>query len=91
MLSYILRQIQSFERNHGMRPNVVFLNPQHLDALRHEYPQLFREDPVIALGFRVVILPRELGSHPQVAWLPQQAQAKLQVPGPATPPSAKVA
>jgi Fe-S oxidoreductase len=80
MLSYILRQIQSFERNHGMRPNVVFLSAHCLEALQEQYPQLFREDPIIALGFRIVVLPQELGSHPQVAWLPPQAEAKLQVP-----------
>ncbi len=41
MLSYILYQMQEFERNHGVAPNVVSINPMHFEALFRENPALF--------------------------------------------------
>ena len=56
MLSHILHQVQRFERSHGVRPNVVYVNREHYAALRENYPQIFRQDPEIALGFRIAVV-----------------------------------
>ena len=75
MLSHILRQVQDFERRHGRRPNVVYINEDHLHVLRTDYPQLFRQDPVIELGFRIAVVSNLALTQPEAAWLPADAAA----------------
>jgi hypothetical protein len=69
MLSHILRQVQAYERRHGIRPNVVYINPDHLRCLRLHHPWLFRNDPAVQLGFRLAVV--EAGSlvHPEALWV----------------------
>ena len=43
MLSHLLCQAQEFERNHGIAPNVMYVNPMHFEALFREYPELFEK------------------------------------------------
>lgn len=73
MLSHILRQVQEFERRHGRRPNVVFINEGHLAALKDGYPNLFCDDPVIKLGFRIAVVSNLALTQPEAAWLPEEA------------------
>ena len=71
MLTEILRSVQRFEREHGEAPNVVYLNPDHWQALMHELPGLRGAAAVpTPLGFHVLILPREDLVHPRSARLP---------------------
>jgi len=70
MLDHILRQAQAYQREHGMQPNVVYLNPYHFAALNAQYPELFSYPLPIPLGFRIRILPAESLPHPRVACLP---------------------
>lgn len=65
MLSYILYQAQEFERNHGVSPNVVYINPMHFEALFREYPALFEPDQEVRLGFRMMIVPGSRLTHPE--------------------------
>jgi hypothetical protein len=69
MLDHILATVQSFEREHGMRPNVLYLNPDHHRVLVECYPALFDQDPAIRLEFRLVIVAASLLSHPQAAFV----------------------
>ena len=66
MLDHILRQVQEFERRHGYRPNVVFINQRHYGVLRQNCPGLFQSDPSIALGFRLAVVSNDLVSQPEV-------------------------
>ncbi len=71
MLDHILATAQSYEREHGIRPNVLYLNPNHHRVLLEHYPALFDHDPAISLEFRLVIVSASLLSHPQAAYVPE--------------------
>jgi len=75
MLSHILRQVQAYERRHGIRPNVVYINPQHLHILRLYYPWLFTADPALRLGFRLVLVEAGSLSHPEALWVSSRSVA----------------
>ncbi|HEC11777.1 MAG TPA: hypothetical protein ENI80_00745 [Acidiferrobacteraceae bacterium] len=75
MLDHILRQVQGFERRHGYRPNVVFINRRHYRVLRHNYPNLFQADPSIELGFRIAVVSEDLMSQPEALFLRPPPQA----------------
>lgn len=67
MLNHILLQAQNYERNHGIAPNVVYINPTHYAALAREYPALFEPGQTIRPGFRMVIVPACRLAHPGAA------------------------
>jgi hypothetical protein len=67
MLSYILQKAQQFERDFGVAPTVVYINPRHYAALYRDNPHLFDPDPAIRLGFRLAIVPSSTLSHPEAA------------------------
>jgi hypothetical protein len=69
MLDHILATAQSYEREHGIWPNVLYLNPDHLRVLVECYPALFEHDPAIRLEFRLVIISTSQLSHPQAAYV----------------------
>ena len=69
MLSYILCRAQEFERNHGVAPNVVYINPTHFEVLIREYPTLFEPGQDVRLGFRMMIVPGSRLAHPEASWL----------------------
>ena len=37
MLSFIYRLMRDFEVEHGMKPNVLYMNKEHFQWLRHEF------------------------------------------------------
>ncbi|MFT5115015.1 MAG: hypothetical protein ACI8P9_004358 [Parasphingorhabdus sp.] len=68
MLSYIYRLCKEFELAMGYRPNVLFINQDHLESLR----QSFSEDMDFSevrgkLGLEVLL--RQESIHPSVNWL----------------------
>lgn len=75
MWSYILQKAQQFERNFGIAPTVIYINPQHYEALYRENPGLFAPDLAIRLGFRLAILPGSRLSHPEAALIMPAAGA----------------
>lgn len=77
LISYILQQVQRFERRHGVQPNVVYMNEEHYLALAEELPGLFCDQTAIQLGFRIAILSKESISHPQVALIEQRKEVGL--------------
>ncbi len=81
MLSQIMRQVQAFERRHGIRPNVVYINSRYYDVLRKHYPELFRDDPIVELGFRLLVVSEDISLHPEVAWLPEKGARHHSVQG----------
>jgi hypothetical protein len=70
MLSYIMGLVQAFEYKHGVRPQMVCLNPRHLRQLLVEYPDIDREIFFNGLGVRILVLPENDLPHPRVEWLP---------------------
>jgi hypothetical protein len=70
MLSYIMGLVQAFEYRHGVRPQMVCLNPRHLRRLLVEYPDIDHEKFFGNLGVRILVLPENDLPHPRVVWLP---------------------
>lgn len=63
-------QAQEFERRHGVRPNVLYLNVTHYTVLRDDCPDLFRPGSRPSLGVHIVIKSDRDQLHPEVAWYP---------------------
>ena len=69
MLDHILNTAQTFENLHGTAPDVIYINPSHYESLCKYHSELFQSDQGIYLGFRLVIVPSSLLSHPEAALL----------------------
>ena len=69
MLSHILCKAQEFERNHGIAPNVMYINPMHFEVLFRKYPELFEPGQEVRPGFRLMIVPGSRLAHPVALWL----------------------
>ena len=69
MLSYILQKAQQFERDFGVAPTVIYINPRHYAALCRENPQLFDPGLAVRPGFRLAIVPSSTLSHPEAAFI----------------------
>lgn len=74
MLSHLLGIIQAFERNHGRRPQLIYLNQRHLDELMEECPGLFDSETAVPLGFRIMLVSEAELPHPEAVWLPPVVQ-----------------
>lgn len=66
MLSHIVTLVDSYERNHGIRPNLVYMNETHYSYLREELPFVRDHNDVVAiLGVDIALNDEAL--HPQAA------------------------
>jgi len=74
MLDHLLNRIQSFERRHGISPNVVYINHSHYRVLRHECPGLFSDTVKFNLGFHLILQPDLELPHPRIGWIPPRVQ-----------------
>jgi hypothetical protein len=67
MLSFIYRLVNDFESTHDLRPNLLYLNEEHLQHLKDGFSKeydLFRI--MQTLGMEIII---DRGCvHPHVAW-----------------------
>ncbi|HEX7045844.1 MAG TPA: hypothetical protein VF203_14655 [Burkholderiales bacterium] len=72
MFSYLMGLVQEFEKRHGRRPQVVYLNARHMRRFMEECPDLFDPETAMPLGFRIVVLPESELSQPRAAWLPRR-------------------
>lgn len=68
MLSYLYRLAADYERTHGCRPNLVYLNRLHYRMLRENLGGMDDEQQIARfLGMNVFICPDI--THPDVAWI----------------------
>jgi hypothetical protein len=67
MLSYIYRLAMNFEQEHGLRPNLLSINPAHLAQLKETFPDPADFANILRLLEMELIIDREI-VHPQVAW-----------------------
>lgn len=72
MLDYLLNTAQSFEREHGIVPDVIYINPLHYAQLTRYNPELFAVGSKLRLGFRLVIVPANVLAHPHASLLVAQ-------------------
>jgi len=75
MLDHILGRIQSFERRHGLSPNVVYINHSHYQVLHEECPGLFSDTITHALGFHLILVSERELAHPRIGWIPPRIQS----------------
>ena len=79
MLDHILGRIQSFERRHGMSPNVVYINHSHYQVLHRQCPGLFSDKVNYSLGFHLILVPDSELAHPRIGWIPPRVQVGPEV------------
>jgi len=67
MLGYIYRLVVSFEREHGMRPNLLYINPLHIQHLKASFDEQYSMCEIMEmLKLEVIIDPGS--THPHVCW-----------------------
>ena len=67
MLSFIYRLVREFKTEHGYRPNLLQISPQHFTELQRTLPEFtHREEMTRFLGMRI-LFSRE-AVHPLVVW-----------------------
>lgn len=76
MLSFIYRLTRDFEKEHGIHPNLLYLNTTHLRFLRQQLSREAQLDDIVRqLGMEIIVTDEVI--HPHVVWthLPWQRQA----------------
>ena len=67
MLSFIYNLANNFESSHGIRPNLLYLNPAHLQHLEEGFSKDYDLFAIMnMLGMEFIIDNDVL--HPRVAW-----------------------
>ena len=67
MLGFICRLINSFEQEHGVRPNLLYLNRMHCKELKAAFDEGYSFSRIIAMLEMDIIVDPEI-MHPHVAW-----------------------
>jgi len=67
MLSFLCRMANTFESEHGFRPNVLYLNQQHFLQLKSQLDNIQDLDTLNHLLGMEIVLNAEL-TQPHVAW-----------------------
>jgi hypothetical protein len=67
MLGYIYRLIRGFEQEHGVQPNLLYLNRLHSEHLLAAFDEKYTLGQIMdMLEMEMVIDPEVM--HPHVAW-----------------------
>jgi len=67
MLNYIYRLIRDFEREHGIQPNLLYINPVHLQHLKDSLDETYDFQSIRNLLKMELIIIQDT-VHPHVAW-----------------------
>jgi len=69
MLSYIYRLIRDFEQEHGIQPNILYLNEIHAQHLKDGFAENYSYQAIRDLLQMEFVVSGET-VHPHVAWTP---------------------
>ena len=72
MLSYIFRLADQFQHQHGVEPNLLYLNELHMLELKKAFAYKHTIPSITDFLRMDIIISREI-THPRVAWM-QTAQ-----------------
>lgn len=67
MLSYINQQASKFEESHGIQPNLLYLNEEHILYLRNDFSAQYDLDAIMNLLQMELVISNEI-VHPHVGW-----------------------
>jgi hypothetical protein len=67
MFAYIYRLIDQFERQHGIEPNLLYLNELHFKELKEAVDEDQLAYSITNLLRMELVISREI-THPHVAW-----------------------
>ncbi len=67
MLGFICRLASSFEREHGIRPNLLYLNRMHSEQLKAAFDETYSFHQITTMLDMEIIVDPEI-MHPHVAW-----------------------
>lgn len=76
MLSFLCRLIEHYHREHGLHPNLLYLNPGYYQKLLECFPEKEHQEEVSKLQTMQIINNPE-AVHPYVAWLPGDVSTGL--------------
>ena len=68
MLSFIYNLVSNFESSHGLRPNLLYLNPLHLQYLTDGFAEDYDLFRIMDL-LQMEIIVEDEAVHPHVAWM----------------------
>ncbi len=64
MLSFVITLVSHYEERFGVRPNVVYMSPDHYEYLREEMPGVRAHDDVVAmLGIDIAVSDAAVCPH----------------------------
>ncbi|MBI1421835.1 MAG: hypothetical protein GC149_00125 [Gammaproteobacteria bacterium] len=67
MLSFLCRLATEYEREHGHRPNLLYISPQHFQSLRQDLANIHGLGQLVRfLGMEIVIAPD--ACHPHLSY-----------------------
>lgn len=67
MLDYIYRLVRNFEREHGVQPNILYLNRVHSEHLIASFDEAFSSGKIMECLQMEMVIDAEF-IHPHVAW-----------------------
>lgn len=67
MLSYIFRLVRNFEQEHGIHPNLLYINPEHASHLKLSLDEQFTFQRIAELLHMEMIINQDI-VHPHVSW-----------------------
>ena len=74
MLGYLYRVVTGFEREHGMRPNLLYINQEHLQHLKDSFDERISISQIMNM-LKMEVIVDQSSVHPHVCWA-QAAQHK---------------
>ena len=78
MLSYLYRLAINFEHEHGIRPNLLYLNSHHFQSLRRDLAAIQGLGELVRfLGMEVIVEPEV--NHPHVCLSQAEWQTSIAV------------
>ena len=66
MLSFLYRLVETFQREHGMHPNLIYLNRLHYRKLLESLPAMKSHEEISRFLMMEIIISPEI-MHPHVA------------------------
>ncbi|MCK4707452.1 MAG: hypothetical protein KAU21_02460, partial [Gammaproteobacteria bacterium] len=67
MLDYLYRLVTGFEREHGMRPNLLYINPEHCKNLKSSFDERYSMGDIMGM-LKMEVIVDVNSTHPHVCW-----------------------